>query len=88
MDDAVESIEESEQLVTKLDKEILDWNALKKLKKRDTELEEVQQIVSDLVEDLSQELHNTEIELEKNREKQEENGDEEMVDEKGNKVDI
>jgi hypothetical protein len=41
VDIASENVEESEALVTKLEKEILEWNALKKLIKRDSELEEI-----------------------------------------------
>lgn len=40
------------------------------------------------IEDLGAEKYNTEIELEKNKEKQEENRDQELVDKDGNKVDI
>ena len=44
--------------------------------------------MNDFIEDLSQEKQNTEIELQRNREKQEENRDQEMVDKDGKKVDI
>lgn len=43
---------------------------------------------SGFIEDLGSEKYNTEIELEKNKEKQEENRDQELVDKDGNKVDI
>lgn len=43
---------------------------------------------SDFIDDLSQEKQNTDIELEKNREKQDENVGQDMVDKDGNKVDI
>ena len=43
---------------------------------------------SDFIDDLSQEKQNTDIELEKNREKQDENVGQDMVDKHGNKVDI
>ena len=62
-------MEEAESLVNKLETEILEWNAVKKLTKRDSELEEVAQLCSDLFEDLTQEKSNTEVELEKNQEK-------------------
>jgi len=45
-------------------------------------------LCGDFFEDLSQEKINTEIELEKNREKQDENKGQDMVDKDGNKVDI
>ena len=38
---AQENVEESENLVSNLEKEILEWNAQKKLAKRDQELEEI-----------------------------------------------
>ena len=72
----------------KLEKEILEWNAQKKLCKRDCELDEARNLLNDFIEDLSQEKQNTEIELQRNREKQEENRDQEMVDKDGKKVDI
>jgi hypothetical protein len=45
-------------------------------------------LCSDFIDDLSQEKQNTDIELEKNREKQDENVGQDMVDKDGNKVDI
>jgi len=45
-------------------------------------------LCSGFIEDLGSEKYNTEIELEKNKEKQEENRDQELVDKDGNKVDI
>ena len=44
--------------------------------------------IAEVLEQLNNEKQNTEVEIEKNLEKQEENKDEEMVDEDGNKVDI
>lgn len=44
--------------------------------------------MNDYIDDLCQEKQNTEIELHRNREKQEENRDQEMVDKDGKKVDI
>jgi hypothetical protein len=85
---ATENVEESEGLVIKLEKEILEWNAQKKLCKRDCELEEAKNLLNDYIDDLCQEKQNTEIELHRNREKQEENRDQEMVDKDGKKVDI
>ena len=88
VDIANENVEESEGLVSKLEKEMLEWNALKKLIKRDTELEEIAHGCHDLLGDLIQEKSNTEIELQRNQEKQTENEGQDMVDEAGNKVDI
>lgn len=58
------------------------------MQRRDTELDEINDLCSNILEELTQEKHNTEIEIEKNLEKQQENKDQEMVDEQGNKVDI
>jgi len=69
VDIASENVEESEGLVSKLEKEILEWNALKKLIKRDTELEEIAYTCQQLVNDLTLEKQNTEIELIRNQEK-------------------
>ena len=38
---ATENVDESENLVVKLEKEIIEWNALKKLQRRDNELDEI-----------------------------------------------
>ena len=67
---------------------MLAWNPQKKLIKRDFELDEIANLCHDFLEDLMQERQNTEIELERNREKQDENRGQEMVDKDGNKVDI
>ena len=85
---AQESVEELEAIVNKLDKEMLNWNGQRKLTKRDVELEEAVNLCNDFLEDLMQERQNTEIELERNREKQDENRGQDMVDKDGNKVDI
>ena len=52
---ATENVEESEGLVLKLEKEILEWNSQKKLCKRDTELEESKNLLNDYIDDLCQE---------------------------------
>jgi hypothetical protein len=85
---ASENVDESESLVSKLHKELLEWNACKKLFRRDQELDEIQMLCGDFFEDLSQEKLNTEIELEKNLERQDENKGQDMVDKDGKKVDI
>jgi hypothetical protein len=48
-------VEESEGLVRKLEKEILEWNALKKLLKRDHELWDIAHGCHDLLDDLNSE---------------------------------
>ena len=85
---ATDNVEQSEALVIKREKEILEWNIQKKLCKRDQDLEEAKNLLVEYLEDLTQEKQNTEIELNRNREKQEENRGQEMVDKDGNKVDI
>ena len=87
-DQVSQEIEAIEGVVNKLEREMLAWNAQKKLIKRDVELDEITNLCNDFLEDLMQERQNTEIELERNREKQEENRGQEMVDKDGNKVDI
>ena len=81
-------VEELEDLVNTLEKELLNWNGQRKLKKRDHELEEIDTLITEYTDDLAQERQNTEIELERNREKQDENRGQDMVDIDGNKVDI
>lgn len=88
VDLATESVEENEKLVRKKEQEMLEWNVQKKLCKRDCNLEEAKNILTQYIEDLNQEKQNTQIELTRNRERQEENRDQVRVDKDGNKVDI
>ena len=41
IDVVTENVEESDSLVVKLEKEIIEWGAAKKLQRRDTELDEI-----------------------------------------------
>jgi len=50
---ASENVEESESLVDKLEKEIVEWNAQKKLCRRDQELEEIKNLTNGFLEDLT-----------------------------------
>lgn len=50
---ASENVEESESLVNKLEKEIVEWNAQKKLCRRDQELDEIKNLTSSFLEDLT-----------------------------------
>ena len=75
VEQATDNVEQSEKLVIKCEKEILEWNIQKKLCKRDCELEEARDLLNDYIGDLTQEKQNTEIELNRNREKQDENRD-------------
>lgn len=49
VDDATNKVGESEALVVKLEQEIIEWHALKKLIKRDTELDDVEAAVKDML---------------------------------------
>lgn len=48
VDDATNKVVESEGLVVKLEQELIEWHALKKLIKRDTELDEVEAAVKQM----------------------------------------
>lgn len=50
---ASENVEESESLVQKLEKEIVEWNAQKKLCRRDQELDEIKNLTKSFLEDLT-----------------------------------
>ena len=45
-------VEQSESLVVKLENEIIEWNALKKLCRRDEELHEIEALVKEFKEEL------------------------------------
>jgi hypothetical protein len=48
-------VEQSESLVIKLENEIIEWNALKKLCRRDEELHEIDALAKEFKEELSYE---------------------------------
>lgn len=48
VDDATNKVVESEGLVVKLEQEVIEWDALRKLIKRDSELEDVEAVVKEL----------------------------------------
>ena len=52
IDDANNKVEQSENLVVKLENEIVEWNAFKKLCRRDEQLEEIDALLKDFSEDL------------------------------------
>ena len=56
IDDANNKVEQSEGLVVKLENEIVEWNAFKKLCRRDEELAEIDELLKDFSEDLQEEL--------------------------------
>lgn len=66
VDIASENVEETESLVQKLEKEIIEWNAQKKLCRRDAEIEEIANLTSEFIEHLNHEKNNTIMEMEKN----------------------
>ena len=68
VDIASENVEETESLVQKLESEIIEWNAQKKLCRRDQELEEITNLTDQFITNLNTEKNNTATELEKNRE--------------------
>jgi hypothetical protein len=61
--------------VNKLENEILEWNAHKKLCRRDEELAEIDALLLDFKEDLNAELDSMEKELHKNEQKTLKEGD-------------
>ena len=52
MDNAAQSVEENENLVLKLERAIIEWNALKKLCNRDMDLESIQMSLEGLKESM------------------------------------
>ena len=85
---AGENVDEAEALLNQLEQEIFNWNASKKLQRRDRELENIVSHCNTIYEELTQERNDALVEIDKNREKKEENRDQEMIDKDGNKVDI
>lgn len=75
IDDASNKVEQSEGLVVKLENEIVEWNAFKKLCRRDEELSEIEALLKDFSEDLQDELGLMDKELQKNNTKMEKDGD-------------
>lgn len=55
IDDVTPKIEQIEGLVNKLENEIVEWDALRKLCRRDEELEEIQTLLEDFKDDLENE---------------------------------
>lgn len=75
IDDANNKVEQSEGLVVKLENEIVEWNAFKKLCRRDEELAEIDALLKDFSDDLQEELQLMDKELQKNNVKMEKDGD-------------
>lgn len=75
IDDANNKVEQSEGLVVKLENEIVEWNAFKKLCRRDEELQEIESLLKDFNLDLNDEVKMMEKELIKNTTKLEKEED-------------
>jgi hypothetical protein len=61
--------------VLKLENEIIEWNALRKLCTRDEELYEIEMLLKDFDDDLKEEMGLMDKELRKNQAKNEKDGD-------------
>ena len=66
---ATVNVEELEELVIKLNDEILEWNAQKKLYKRDSELDDAKKLLSEQIEFVDNEQYQTQIHLKNNKQK-------------------
>ncbi len=66
VDEASAAVEQSEGLVTKLQGELIEWNARNKLVRRDEELAEIDDLLLDFKEDLGTEYENMQQEIPKN----------------------
>jgi hypothetical protein len=66
--DASNKVEQSESLSLKLEKEIIEWNGLGKLCRRDVELEEIQALLEEFEINLKDELVEMDKELKKKQE--------------------
>ena len=69
VDEASAAVEQSEGLVTKLQGELIEWNARNKLVRRDEELAEIDDLLIDFKEDLGTEYENMQQEIPKNEQK-------------------
>ena len=69
IDDTNEKLEQCEGLVNKLENEVIEWDSLKKLCRRDEELNEIAVLVKDFDADLSKENTTMQALLAKNENK-------------------
>jgi len=69
IDDASSKVEQCESLVNKLENEVIEWDALKKLCRRDEELEEIDNLLIDFKGDLANETDQMYPKLEQNQKK-------------------
>lgn len=56
IDDATSKVEQCESLVNKLENEIIEWDAFKKLCRRDEELGEIDSLLTEFNKDLDKEV--------------------------------
>lgn len=75
IDDANNKVEQSEGLVIKLENEVIEWNAFKKVCRRDEELQEIDSLLKDFKDDLKSEEVFIDKELAKSAEKAQKEGD-------------
>lgn len=75
VDDASNKVEQSEGLVLKLENEIIEWNALRKICTRDEELYEIETLLKEFDLDLKEEYALMDKELKKNQARHEKDGD-------------
>lgn len=69
VDEASAAVEQSEGLVTKLEGELIEWNARNKLVRRDEELAEIDDLLQDFKSDLQMEYRDMQEEIPKNESK-------------------
>lgn len=69
VDEASAAVEQSEGLVTKLEGELIEWNARNKLVRRDEELAEIDDLLQDFKADLDTEALQMQEEIPKNENK-------------------
>jgi hypothetical protein len=75
VDEASAAVEQSEGLVTKLEGELIEWNARNKLVRRDEELAEIDDLLHDFKSDLQMEYNDMQEEIPKNESKMKQAGD-------------
>ena len=69
IDDAASKVEQCEGLVNKLENELIEWDTLKKLCRRDEELAEIDNLLDEFRQDMKRETEAMEMQLSKNEAK-------------------
>lgn len=75
LDDATTKVEQCESLVNKLENEIIEWNAHKKLVRRDEELQEIEGLTDEFKEEIGGEMASMQNHMKKQDDKLEKNPD-------------